>query len=108
MNITASLNFIIGTILVLTIGFFTMEIILAAITLATGFEKSKDAMASASKQMTGALKGLLLSLSTFFLLNTILKAFGVNDVDPTQITTILGNQFTTLLTCLRDIRVCSQ
>lgn len=106
MNITESLNFIIGTILVLTIGFFTMEFILAAITLATGFEKSKDAMTSASKQMTSAIKGLLLSLSTFFLLNTILKVFGVNDVDPTQITTILGNQFETLLTCLRDFRVC--
>ena len=106
MNITDSLNFIIGTILVLTIGFFTMEFILAAITLATGFEKSKDAIAAASKQMTSAIKGLLLSLSTFFLLNTLLKVFGINDVDPTTITTIVGNQFDTVLKCLRNFRDC--
>jgi len=108
MIITDSLNFIIGTILVLTIGFFTMEFILAAITLATGFEKSKDAIASASKQMTSAIKGLLLSLSTFFLLNTILKVFGVNDVDPTQITTIVGGQIDIVVSCLRNFADCNR
>ena len=108
MIITDSLNFIIGTILVLTIGFFTMEFILAAITLATGFEKSKDAVASASKQMTGAVKGLLLSLSTFFLLNTLLKVFGINNIDPTQITTIVGTQVDTVVKCLRNFAECNK
>lgn len=106
-QITSILNILIGSIFVLIIGFFVMEIVLAAISLATGFDSSKKSYESATKQLTGALKGLGLSLIAFFLLNTILKAFGLT-TDTESITTTLGKEIVNFLNCLRDFSYCQQ
>ena len=83
-----------------------MQIVLAAISLATGFDSSKKSYEAATKQLTAAIKGLALSLGTFFLLNTILQV--LNITAPTEtITTELGNQFESLIKCLRNFRGCN-
>lgn len=104
--VTSYLDLIIGTIFIFIIGFFVLEIVLAGITLATSYEESKKPLQDASKQLTGAIKGLLLSLVTYFLLNTLLAVFGVT-TSTENITTTLGNQFDNLMECFRDFTQCS-
>lgn len=106
MNITTYLDLIIGFILVLTVGFFMMEFILAAITLATGFDKGKQAYEAASKQMSAAFKGLLIVAVTYILLNSILGVFGIS-TSTANITTTLGNYMDNLGKCLRDFKQCN-
>ena len=104
--VTKYLNLIGGFIFILLIGFFVMQIVLAAISLATDFDNSKKTYEGATKQLTGAIKGLVLALVTFFLLNTILLVLGVTT--PTEtITATLGTQFDALFSCLRDFRSCA-
>lgn len=104
-SVTNILNTIIGSILVLTVGFFIMEFVLAAISLATGFEGSKKTYEASIKRLTGALKGIGIALLAFFLLNTILKVFGIN-TDAESITKTLGNYFINLFGCLKDFSKC--
>jgi hypothetical protein len=106
MNIEPYLNLIIGTIFIFILGFFILQIVLAAITLATGFEGSKKAYETATKQLTGALKGLLLALVTYFLLNTILQVFGIS-TSSENITKTLSDYFGTFMGCLRDFSTCA-
>lgn len=106
MNAESYLNLIIGTIFIFILGFFILEIVLAAITLATGFEGSKKAYEAATKQLTGALKGLLLALVTYFLLNTILQVFGITTSSET-ITKTLSDSFNSFMSCLRDFSTCN-
>jgi hypothetical protein len=104
-NITLIFNIVIGSIFVLITGFFVMQIILAAISLATGFDSSKKSYESATKQLTGAIKGLGLALIAYFLLNTILNVFGIN-TETESITSTLGNQIYKLFSCLRNFKNC--
>jgi len=105
-GITQILNIVIGSILVLITGFFVMEFVLAAISLATGFEGSKKVYETAVKQLTGALKGLGLTIVAYFLLNTILRVFGINTATE-SITTTLGNYFYSLMSCFRNFNNCN-
>ncbi len=106
MNLEPYLNLIIGTIFLFIIGFFVMEFVLAAISLATGFDNSKKTAEAANKQMTGAVKGLALALATYFLLNTILYVFGITNPGTEGITKIVSDQFKSLMNCLRDFSTC--
>jgi len=104
--ITRYLDTVLGLIFLLVLAFFVMQIVLAAISLATDFDNSTKSYESAVKQLTAAIKGLAISFLVFFLLNTILFVLGINTSTET-ITQTLGNQFNSLFTCLRDFRGCN-
>ncbi|NBO17406.1 MAG: hypothetical protein EBV07_00725 [Proteobacteria bacterium] len=99
---TRYLDIILGTLFLMVVGFFIMQIVLAAIGLATGFTEPK-VLDNATKQLTAAVKGLVIALLSYFLLNTILFILGIT-TQTEGITGVIGGQLDKLFSCLRDFR----
>lgn len=94
-----------GIFFSLVIGFFILEFILAALNLATNYEDAK-ALETAKKTFTSAIKGLVVSLGAFVVLNTILPAIGVTG-SITNPLSVFTTQINKLIGCVRDYSTCN-
>ena len=94
-----------GIFFSLIIGFFVLQFVLAAITLATDYGNEK-ALETAKKTLSSAIKGLVISLGSWIVLNSILPALGINTSITNPIDT-LSTKLRQVETCIRDYSNCT-
>ena len=100
---SALLNTTVGIIFSLVIGFFILEFIIGAISLATDYNNPK-ALETAKSTFTAAIKGLVISLGAIIVMNSILPALGLSAISNPA--TTLAEQMTNLEKCIRDYSNC--
>lgn len=100
-TITSYLDTALGVAFSLLIGFFVLQGAIAAIKLATAFDKSTDEYKKSMETIKYGIMGIVIALSAVILLNTI---SGLTDIDiaPGDITKNLGQSIEDLLNCLVD------
>lgn len=95
-----------GIFFSLVLGFFVLQLVLAGIGLATDFGNAK-AMKAAKATFESAIKGLVVSLGAWIVLNSILGALGVN-FSITNPAATLAAKFKQLENCLRNYASCTE
>lgn len=104
INWSVLLSTTFGIFFSLVLGFFILEFILAALNLATNYEDPK-ALETAKKSFTSAIKGLVVSLGAFIVLNSVLPAIGVTTTVSNPLS-VFTTQINKLIGCIRDYSTC--
>ncbi len=97
------LNTTVGILFSLVIGFFILEFIIGALTLATDYSNPK-ALETAKSTFTSAIKGLVISLGAIIVMNSLLKALDLPGIS--NPVTNLATQLTNLEKCIRNYSSC--
>jgi hypothetical protein len=107
MNFEVLINLVVGILFSLVLGFFVLQLIITAITMATEYSGNADTLKKAQQTLTAGIKGIALALVTVILLNTILSILGVTSVSGNPVTYITG-RIQALESCLRDYNTCGR
>ena len=102
-TVKSYLDITLGVAFSLLIGFFVLQGAIAAIKLATAFDKSTEEYKKSMETLKYGIMGIVVALSAVFLLNTISAITDV-PIAPGDITSNLANAFIDLLNCLVDPR----
>lgn len=95
------LDVTLGVAFSLLIGFFVLQGAIAAIKLATAFDKSTEEYKKSMETLKYGIMGIVIALSAVFLLNTISAITDIK-IAPADITRNVANSFIELLDCLQD------
>lgn len=105
MDFNLLINVTVGILASLVGGFFILQLILTAISMATDFSGSTDTLKKAQQTLTGGIKGIAVALGTILLLNFILYVLGVGLGEAGPVAYIVG-RIDALEACLRDYAEC--
>jgi hypothetical protein len=94
---------IFGILFTIVLGFFVLKIILSGLNLATSYGE-KDALKKFTEVLSGSIKGLVIALGAWYVLNTIFVFLNIQTIS--NPVTMFAEQACVLENCIRDYGTC--
>lgn len=94
-----------GIFFSIIIGFFVLKIILGGLNLATSYGE-KEALKKFKEVLTASIKGLIISIGGFFILNSIFSFLNISTGASFNPITRFSQEMCKLENCLRDYSTC--
>jgi hypothetical protein len=95
----------VGIFFSILLGFFVLKLVIGALTLATSYEE-KDALKKFKDVFTASIKGLIIAVGGFIVLNTVFTFLRIGQI--TNPLEKLATELRNFETCIRDYSRCGR